>query len=201
MFEKLPVKTIDGKRHYVAPSGNAYPSVTSVIGTLTNPKLEEWKKDVGEDVAEYVKIQAGIIGTQFHKICEDFLRIYAEHGHLSTVEGILKDKYPRLFPWAHFQNIKYDLLNISNIKAQEATLWSDTLKLAGTTDCVGIYQTKDTFEQYEGIIDFKTASKLKDESDILNYFLQTTAYSIMWEERTGQSLKYIIIIMSGADGK
>jgi len=61
--------------------------------------------------------------------------------------------------------------------------------MAGTVDCIG---------EYEGelsIIDFKTASKLKKEEWIQNYFIQATAYSIMFEELFNIKVPNIVIII------
>ena len=33
-FESLPTENIDGKRYYITPTGEKYPSVTSVTGLL-----------------------------------------------------------------------------------------------------------------------------------------------------------------------
>jgi hypothetical protein len=47
------------------------------------------------------------------------------------------------------------------------------------------------------ILDFKTTKswELKQEDDILNYFLQTTAYGIMTTERTGMKIDGVVILM------
>jgi len=68
------------------------------------------------------------------------------------------------------------------------------MKLAGTADCVAEYNG------VQSIIDFKTSNKKKDESYIENYFLQATAYSIMWKELTSQTIPQIVILVSSNDG-
>ena len=45
-----------------------------------------------------------------------------------------------------------------------------------------------------------TYSSLQDENDILEYFMQATAYTIMFQERTGIPIRNIVIIMSCEDG-
>ena len=47
-FEIPEIKIIDGKRFYVTPDGNSYPSITTVLSSQNKPSLEKWKKDVGE---------------------------------------------------------------------------------------------------------------------------------------------------------
>ena len=62
------------------------------------------------------------------------------------------------------------------VYAQEAALYSEHLGLAGRVDCVG------EFDGVPSIIDFKTSKKLKKKDSITNYFIQESAYAIMWEE-------------------
>ena len=46
------------------------------------------------------------------------------------------------------------------------------------------------------VIDFKTSSKPKTENYITNYFMQGSAYAVMFEERTGIPISNIVIIMA-----
>jgi genome maintenance exonuclease 1 len=49
-------------------------------------------------------------------------------------------------------------------------------------------------------VDFKGSTKAKRIEDIENYFLQATAYAIMWQERTGIQVSQIVILISCEDG-
>ena len=49
-------------------------------------------------------------------------------------------------------------------------------------------------------MDFKSASKEKPASDIKEYFMQATAYAIMYQERYGTKIDNIVILMSSEDG-
>jgi hypothetical protein len=52
------------------------------------------------------------------------------------------------------------------------------------------------------VIDFKTSRRLKRKEDIANYFMQGTAYSVMFEELTNQAFPIQqIVILIGVDGK
>ena len=84
--------------------------------------------------------------------------------------------------------------NIDNIVAQEVSLFSKALRLAGRVDCVADYNG------VRSIIDFKGSTREKREEDIENYFLQATAYAIMWQELTGQSIKQIVILIASETG-
>ena len=50
------------------------------------------------------------------------------------------------------------------------------------------------------MIDFKSASREKPANDIKEYFMQATAYAIMYHERYGKPIDNVVIIMSSEDG-
>lgn len=175
-------RRIKGKRHYQVPSGGIYPSVTTVLSIIPNSKLTEWIKAVGEQVATYVRVQGARRGEEFHSIVEDYLKLQS------------LDKYRRVLPKALFFQAKDTIDKITNIRLQEEILWSDELKIAGRVDCIA------DFDGVPSVIDFKTASKPKDESDIQNYFQQATAYSLMYEERAHAIIRQIVILVSCESG-
>jgi genome maintenance exonuclease 1 len=76
------------------------------------------------------------------------------------------------------------------VRAIEVALLSDTLKLAGRTDIIG------TWDDYNSVIDIKTSTRVKKENDILDYFLQCTAYAIMFEELTGIDTPKIVVVIA-----
>jgi len=65
--------------------------------------------------------------------------------------------------------------------------------MAGTVDCIAEYEGK------LAVIDFKTSSKLKEASYIENYFMQCSAYAIMYEERFGIPINKTIVIVAVED--
>lgn len=190
MFNHIPIrkplpnlkrKNEDHKRVYYDDEGNRYHSVTNVVGSIDQTGLEEWRKAVGEDVANYVSRKAMNLGTKLHTMVETYL--YNK-----------KNSEKSIFAKAHFENIKPLLQSINNIRGLESKICSKDLGLAGTADCIA---------EYNGvlsIIDFKTSSKQKKEEWILKYFLQTTAYSIMWEEATGEKVDQIVVLITAEDG-
>jgi genome maintenance exonuclease 1 len=65
--------------------------------------------------------------------------------------------------------------------------------MAGRVDCIG---------EYDGVlssIDFKTSKKVKSHEDIQDYFWQTTAYALMYEELIGEPINQLVIIMAVED--
>ena len=78
---------------------------------------------------------------------------------------------------------------IDIIYGVEHKLYSNELQTAGTADIIASYNNINT------IIDIKTSSKPKKETDVLSYFLQCTAYAIMVEELYDLKIDQIIIII------
>ena len=79
-FNHVPVElteikatTKDKVRLYETPDGNFYPSITTVLSVRNKKGLFEWRKRVGNDVANYVARKAATRGTHVHHMCEDYL--------------------------------------------------------------------------------------------------------------------------------
>ena len=174
-------KNENGKRVYYDNDDNRYESVTNVVGYVDKKGLQEWRDNVGEDVANYVSRKAMNIGTKMHNMVENYL--YNK-----------KNSEKNIFAKAHFENIKPLLQPITNIRGLEKRVCSKELGLAGTADCIAYYGNE------KAIIDFKTSSKQKKEEWIQKYFLQTTAYSLMWEELTNEKIEQIVVLITGEDG-
>ena len=75
-IQKLTTQTINFKRFYQAPNGILYPSITTVLSTRKKEGLFEWRKKVGDEVANYVARVSANRGTAVHHMCEDYLNNY-----------------------------------------------------------------------------------------------------------------------------
>jgi hypothetical protein len=80
--------------------------------------------------------------------------------------------------------------HFTELRASECPLYSHDLRLAGTTDCIGIYKGRLC------VIDFKTSGKWKKREWIDSYFIQGDGYGKMWEERTGETPESVVILMA-----
>tara|TARA_Y100000816_G_C25917215_1_gene478331 strand:+ start:131 stop:781 length:651 start_codon:yes stop_codon:yes gene_type:complete len=178
---ELNTVTENGKRCYVTPTGEKYPSVTTVLSNYKKDGIIKWRKRVGEKEANKISTKASRRGTKVHKLCEDYLN------NESAFQGYTPDNVDM------FKTIQPTLNEIEVVYAQERTLFSHHLKTAGRVDCVGKFRGK------THIIDFKTSNKPKKWEWIDNYFMQGSAYSVMWEEMTGVPVPYIAIIIAVAD--
>jgi hypothetical protein len=176
---------IEGIRYYQTPEGKLYPSITTVLSKTSDMSgLDEWRERIGTDAAEQIMKDAQIHGTMTHKLCEDYLNNKESNGDFLDI------------PKNHFEKLKPYLHKMNNIQGIELPLFSDEFKIAGTCDCIA---------EYNGdlsIIDFKTSrSRLMEHYDkVQKYFMQATAYSLMWKERTGIDIDQIVIIGSEETG-
>lgn len=160
-----------------------YPSVTTVIGQ-SNPDKQEglnvWRKEIGFNKAAQVTKQATDRGTAVHQPLDDWL---------NDQTFVLEEEQPREIA-IPFRQIKKQLIaNLTEIWCNEQCLVSHELKTAGRVDLIGIWKGK------PAIIDFKTASKKKQEDWIVDYFLQKTTYSLMLYEMTGILVENIVTLI------
>lgn len=172
----------DGKRYYTLEDGTRLPSVTTVIGAQKKKAIMEWRKRVGEEEANRVSSKATSRGTAVHSMCEDYLN------NKKVEMGTKLDAYEM------FLSIKPELNRINNIHYQEAALWSKQLEMAGRVDCIG------EFDGVLSVIDFKTSKKVKLLAEIEDYFWQTAAYALMYEEMIGQQIDDLVIVMAVENG-
>ncbi len=177
----IKTESIKGKRFYVTPEGNKYPSITTVLSDRNKEGIVKWRESVGNDVANQVMRQAASRGTAVHTLIENYLN----NEELSKQD---------VLPVALFVTMKSELDNINNIRIQEGGLYSDKLGVAGRVDCIAEYKGKIS------VIDFKTSTKEKKEEWVENYFIQGSAYCEMYEERFLQPIEQVVILIVTEDG-
>lgn len=172
--------TTDSGRKYKTPEGVNYPSITTVLSILSRESIAKWRKRVGEDEANKISTRASGRGTRVHEIIEKYINNQEDYRNGYTPDIIQS-----------FIDIRHILDDrIGTVYAMEAPLYSDHLGVAGRVDCVAEFDGK------LSIIDFKTSMKPKRIEWIKNYFMQESAYAIMWEERTGMPIVQLVTIIS-----
>jgi len=184
LLQQMPevyTETINKNRFYVTPEGNKYPSITTVLSGRAKEGINAWRERVGEAAANRIMRAASSRGTAVHELAENYLN----NEELKNQE---------VLPLFMFTQLKSELDNINNIVMQEGGLYSDKWGIAGRVDCIADYDGKLT------VIDFKTSTKVKKEEWIENYFIQCTAYCEMYEERYGQAIDQIAILIVCEDG-
>jgi len=178
---KLSEKYIDGRRHYITPDGNMYPSITTVLSADPEKKksLQVWRDKVGEERANRICQRAAKRGTAMHLICERYIDEEEDYTREAMPDAI-----------SMFRSIKPFIDETEKVILQEAQLFSDKLKTAGRCDLLGVWRDKVT------VVDFKQSNKPKKREWIDNYFMQSSFYSYAFYEMTGIPVTQIAIMVA-----
>ena len=73
-YKSLSRTSLDGKRVYKCPDGEAVASVTTILdSTKDKTHLFEWRKRVGEENAKRITKEASGMGTRMHKYIENYI--------------------------------------------------------------------------------------------------------------------------------
>ena len=178
------IERIDGGengRLYRTPSGNKYPSITTVLSIHNKEAILAWRKRVGAEEANKISSRAARRGTHIHTLAENHIK------------G--KEVTPHILQRELWEGFKPLVDKIGVVHALESQMFSDRLQVAGTVDCVGYW------EDELSIIDFKTSSRVKSEKDIHSYFMQEAAYACMFYELTGKPVKQLVTLMAVEDNE
>lgn len=178
---ELNDQIVDGKRYYFLPDGRKFKSVTTIIGEKTDKtSLLEWRKRVGEKEANRVTAVATRRGTAIHSMCEAYVLNKPDFADKKSPIDVVT-----------FKGLQ-ELLNkhVDDVFGIELPLYSTMLRAAGRSDLIA------KFDGTLSIIDFKTSTRVKQEKWIENYFIQSTVYSIMFEEIYGIKVPQLAIMMA-----
>lgn len=182
----LKAETTDSGRLYTTPEGNRYKSITTVLSHYNKQGIYEWRQAVGEEYANKVSRRAADRGTKVHKICEDYLNNEIPELKMQLMMPDLKELFFKIKPFIDE--------NIGKVYTQEQALYSDKYRIAGRVDLIAEWNGK------VAVIDYKTSTKQKDEENIQNYFMQCTAYALMFAERTGIWIDDIVVLIATEEG-
>ena len=170
-------QTINGKRYYIIGESKL-PSVTTILGSMTDKSgLDAWRKRIGEEKANQIGLQATNRGSAVHSIIEKYLHGEDTSDFLPHIQQSLQNLKPLIDK------------HVTKVFATECPLYSDHLQLAGTCDAIVEWDGVPT------IVDWKTSRRPKKKANIPNYFMQLSAYAVMWEERTGMPCNNTRIVM------
>jgi CRISPR/Cas system-associated exonuclease Cas4 (RecB family) len=179
---ELEAVTTESGRTYLTPKGNRYNSITTILKPYNQHIIENWRTAVGEEVANKISGIASRRGEAVHLACEKYLLNEMDFKFKQNMMPNIQQMFMQLKP--HLDK------SVGKIYAIEQPLYSDELQVAGRVDLIAEWEGK------LSIIDYKTSGKFKDANDIDNYFMQCTAYAIMFEERTGIAIDHIVIAMA-----
>ena len=183
-------------RYYVIDENTKFPSVTTIIGEMTDKSgLEKWKKRVGEKQANEISKNSADRGTFMHELNERYQYLLVnenEDGNIlqKTFEDVLvKPELAKIDPQnkERGKNLFVKMLNyglfdrVDELVMQEEALWSERGGgYAGRVDKIA------RIDNNLLIIDYKSSRKPKKEEWIENYKMQGAAYSVAYYDRYGE---------------
>jgi genome maintenance exonuclease 1 len=173
-------------RLYKTPSGEKYPSVTTILSSYGKKQLFEWRERVGAEEANRIAAKASRRGTALHTVCEKYL--------LNELTGM---KIASMIPSTKelFFKMKSQLdENVTTVYCLEQALYSDRMRIAGRVDCIAEWNGKIS------VVDFKSSTNQKEKGKIENYFMQCTAYALMYEEIVGTPIEQIVVLIGTENG-
>ena len=186
-YPKSTRSIINGSRHY-ALDGSNLPSVTTILKATQSEEdkagIAAWKERVGHAEAERIKNEASRRGSSMHSYIEQFL---LGKMNLDLLEE--KNKSKSMAEEIIDNGLKNKL---NEVWGAEATVYYPG-KYAGTADCIGLYEGRET------ILDFKQSNKPKKEEYIDDYFLQLGAYSLAHNTIYNSNITQGIILLCTVD--
>lgn len=178
-FQELESEYIDGQRYYMTPTGEKYPSVTTVLSSLSKDGIKKWRQRVGEEAANKIVKQAASRGTQLHNMCEKYML---------NIDNFAEKSMPLIIEM--FKSIQPYIDRVDEVYGNEIPLFSHDLKTAGRSDLFCSINNR------KCILDFKSSSKPKKEEWIESYFLQATTYAMMIRELTEIEVPKLAILIA-----
>ena len=169
----------NGKRHYVTPEGELYPSITTILGEFSKASIQAWRKRVGEEEANKISGKASRRGTSVHSVCESYIK---------NEEEFLDGQTPNIVEL--FKTIEPFLERIDNVHGVELALYSDHFGVAGRTDLIA------EFDGVLSVIDYKTSNRIKKKDWGESYFAQGAFYGVAYEELTKIPVSQVVIIIA-----
>lgn len=165
-----------GFRVYVTPSGEKYPSVTTILSSFKKEGLDEWRQKVGEAEAAKITSYATRRGSLVHQIFEDYI----------LKDEIFLSDYNPVAVSLFMQGKSLLDKNLTKVYGVESGLYSHRLKTAGRCDLICQWKGENA------ILDYKTSKKKKREEWIEDYFIQKTIYAMMMFELFGLKFQKIV---------
>jgi len=186
-YHELKRTTIEGKRHYLDPNGNAVPSVTTILSHMKDmTALNKWKKRVGDTEAQRIVTESANIGTITHKHLENYIvgeprpsgnnLIYQQAKQLSDII------------------IENGMSDVNEVWAIEQSLCFPGL-YAGTADMICVHKNKPV------IGDFKTSRQVIKREWGEDYFMQCAAYALAHNVLYGTTIDSGLIFIVSHSGE
>lgn len=169
-----------GERVYYTPDGPAS-SVTTILGKLPHPGLDEWKERVGPEEAKRESVQATTIGTHMHNMLEHYV--------LNTEYKCDREDWHVKMATKMFRAVRmFGLKDVTEIWGVEVAVHLYDF-YAGRTDLVGAWKG------VPSIIDYKTSKRIKKAEYIEDYKLQTAGYAVAHDEMFDSDIQQGVLLI------
>ncbi len=171
-----------------------YQSITSIINARPNRSLEKWRKELGEDVADFESKRCANRGLKVHSMIQEYFTTEFKHLYSSSENSMpTSHRCDSVLANGLFMNMLGYLEMIDDIVFIETELYSDTYKIHGRVDCIAKIKGYNHDEGYLAVIDFKTSNTPK-QSIKDNYGVQLCAYAVMYNEMFNENIEDIVLI-------
>jgi len=180
----------NGSRKYRIANGLCLPSVTTILKYADpnkNDTLARWRNNIGDKAADAILENSRTRGTTLDKMVEDHLNNIDKQ----PIEYI--NNKPDGEAAIMFGDLHPFLQNINNIHFLQPMLYSEKLGTAGSADIITEYNGVLT------VIDIKNSRKPRTPAMIVTYYLQVTAYALMYSEMTGNKVANGLVLMAVED--
>ncbi|AGS80989.1 exonuclease protein [Caulobacter phage Cr30] len=184
LFKKMNLERVDspdGRRYLSEDGKTSFPSVTTVLGATADKSfLDEWRERIGIEEANKITSQSSRRGTVLHEMCEKYT--LNDPKYYGNPTPIYANFFGQIRPYLD--------QHMDNIRGCELPVYSNYLKIAGTTDNISDYRN------VASVVDYKNSRRPKTKEDIVGYFVQTAIYAICCEERYGLVIPQLVILMA-----
>lgn len=202
--------TEKGRAYVLDKGGEKFflPSVTTVLGSLSAAKVRDMVLEMGQEEFDKISNRAANRGTCMHTFLENMVICMKQGGSLDTcllyTQRKSTDQLLEKFEKEHvdkgrslFYNIYHGgmLEDVKRVVFSEAFLFSEKYLYAGASDFGYLSRNKEMV-----IVDFKTASGIRDTETVHKYEVQVGAYSQAFTEMTGKKVHKGEIWISHPDG-
>lgn len=156
----MEVITENNNRYYLTKDNIKLISVTSLVSkSIVSYGLELWKLNTSQEVQDSYKE----IGNAFHKEIEKYY-----------LKDCISDKLDG-YVLTYLKELK-----LSDVKTEVPfNIRNSLMGYGGTVDCLA------SFNNEKVVVDWKTTKKKKYHSNLLNYFLQLSAYCKAFKREKG----------------
>ena len=180
-YQELTQITKDTGRVYVDSNGNKMPSVTTILSkTSDKSHIDEWRKRVGDEQADFITKLSSDVGSAMHENLENWIKGIPLPKGSAEVRRTGRELAKVI--------INKGLVHVDEVWGMEKHLYYPEL-YAGTADLLGVWKSK------PAIMDFKNTRKPKKKEWITDYFKQLCAYGDAHNRLYGTDIQTGVIFM------